>query len=27
VRDCVDVPRFGLPECKVSKQPKAAPTG
>lgn len=24
VRDCVDVPRFGLPECKISKQPKAA---
>lgn len=25
VRDCVDVARFGLPECKVSKQPEAAP--
>lgn len=25
VRDCVDVPRFGLPECKISKQPKPAP--
>ncbi len=21
VRDCADVPRFGLPECKVSRQP------
>jgi len=27
VRDCVDVPRFGLPECKISKQPKAAAIG
>ncbi len=27
VRDCVDVPRFGLPQCKVSKQPPAAATG
>lgn len=25
VRDCVDVPRFGLPECKISKQPVTAP--
>ena len=25
VRDCVDVPRFGLPECKISKQPAKAP--
>jgi hypothetical protein len=24
VRDCVDVPRFGLPECKVREQPVAA---
>ena len=24
VRDCVDVPKVGLPECKISKQPKAA---
>jgi hypothetical protein len=24
VRDCVDVARFGLPECKVSEQPPAA---
>ncbi|MBA2772268.1 MAG: hypothetical protein M3428_06680 [Pseudomonadota bacterium] len=27
IRDCVDVPRFGLPECKVSKQPARAPSG
>ena len=24
VRDCIDVPRFGLPECKISKQAPAA---
>ena len=23
VRDCVDVPRFGLPECKVSDRPRS----
>jgi hypothetical protein len=27
VRDCVDVPRFGLPECRVSKPPRAAANG
>ncbi len=27
VRDCVDVPRFGLPECKVSRPPGAAANG
>lgn len=27
VRDCVDVPRFGLPECKISKRPEGTPTG
>ena len=25
VRDCGDVARFGLPECRISKQPPAAP--
>ena len=24
VRDCVDVPRFGLPECRISKPPTGA---
>ena len=27
VRDCVDVARFGLPECKVSEQAAAAADG
>lgn len=27
IRDCVDVPRFGLPQCTVSKAPPAAPGG
>ncbi|HYI42729.1 MAG TPA: hypothetical protein VD768_03810 [Sphingomicrobium sp.] len=26
VRDCVDVARFGLPECKVSERPEPANT-
>jgi hypothetical protein len=27
VRDCSDVARFGLPECKVSEQPQPAAVG
>ena len=27
VRDCADVPRFGLPECKISKQAPEAASG
>lgn len=27
VRDCVDVARFGLPECKIKEQPAEAPAG
>jgi len=27
VRDCIDVARAGIPECRITKQPKDAPAG
>ncbi len=27
VRDCVDVPKVGLPQCRIVKQPRDAATG